>query len=153
MNIPEFIESQTKRLNLMHNELSNENYMKKKRIPIVCIWRVGIICIKRGAGHSWLYCLWDSAGTLWCLWGGPCGFYRMHTCTDYLLIWKGIMYIRLWEPWEKVRLRLKLYIDIFLQGKGLNYVNDEMIMHWEKCNELYTYNWIILKEGILPVDM
>ena len=51
-----------------------------------------------------------------------------------------------------MRLRLKLYIDIFLQGKGLNYVNDEMIMHWEKCNELYTYNWMILKEEILPVE-
>ena len=27
-----------------------------------------------------------------------------------------------------------------------------MIMHWEKCNELYSYNWMILKEGILPVE-
>ena len=40
----------------------------------------------------------------------------------------------------KSELRLNLYIIIFLQGKGLNYVyeittteNNEMVVHWDWC--------------------
>ena len=73
-NFAWILKSQTKRLNLVNNEQSNVNYVRELNIYYIYIWRAGIICIKRGAGHSWINCLWDSAGILWCLWGGSLWF-------------------------------------------------------------------------------
>ena len=97
----------------------------------IYIWD-GIICIMRGAGHSLINCLWDSAGIQRCLWGGSLWFIPY---AYEVSVWSSE---GSWESGREGRGKKKvndlLYIQLIPSGKGLRLCYDEIIVNYKKWN-------------------